>query len=196
MRRRAAKWANHRSSLIIVDVQPEYERNISFDVAELLRSAQETYNKILVLWNGPDLGFCSQNELIAYYAEKLDYEADEFLAKATFFDKSYGFFRDLMDHPCFDHYAIVKIVSYMIQRGINDIRELSEQDVQNIGVSDLLHEQLEDYGFFIPDLQSILEDWNGSDICGGGQNECLAEVEILAEAMNLRFNQVQAFIYA
>ena len=183
--------------IVIVDVQPEYKSNINFQISDLLKKSI-TYSKILVLFNGPDMGFLSEQSLKDYYFEKLDYDEDiyeEFASKATFFDKSYGFFRDLMDHPCFDEDSVTKIVKYMISNDINDIRELEEDDIKNINVSDLLIENLEDYSFYIPPLAEILPEWNGSDIAGGAHNECLAEVEILSSAMNLQLNRLREFIY-
>lgn len=184
-------------NLIIVDVQPEYASYIKFDVGKLLREALQ-YNRILFLWNGPDLGMSSRDELISYYGEALDYDEEaleELISRATFYDKGYGFFRDLLDHPCFDHDSVVKIVKYMLENDIRDIKDLSEEDIEQIGVSDLLVEDLEDYGFFVPDLKDVLGRWNGSSIAGGGENECLAEVEVLADAMGLNFRRLPHYIY-
>jgi len=186
-------------SLIMVDVQPEYESNVTFDIGDMLRKAAEDYSRVLVLYNGPDLGMSSKTELINYYMEKLDWDEevlDEFLSQATFFDKGYGFFRDVMDSDiCFPRDSIVKIVKYMIENDITDIRELEEEDIEAIGVSELLFDELDDYGFWVPDLEEVLPRWNGSDIAGGARNECLAEVEILGDAQGLTFNQVDQFIY-
>ena len=188
-------------SLIIVDVQPEYQSNIGFDVGEMLQNALENYSKILVLWNGPDLSMSSRDELVGYYYQSFldvggtDEEFDELLGKCTFYDKGYGFFRDLMDHPCFDEDSVVAIVRYMLDNDVRDIRELTPEDVEQIGIDDLLVDDLEGYGFFVPDLRDVLPRWSGSDICGGSVDECLAEVEILAQAMGLRFKRLGDFTY-
>ena len=83
----------------------------------------------------------------------------------------------------------------MIDNDVVDIRDLSDEDVDSIAVDDLLFDDLEDYGFNIPELEEVLPKWSGSDIAGGARNECLAEVEILASAQGLSFNQVDRFIY-
>jgi len=184
--------------LVVVDVQPEYAGEIGFDVGDLLRTAAEDYSSVLFLWNGPDLGMCSKEDLKAYYAEVLDYD-DEVVEKlfsvAEFYDKGYGFFRDLMDHPCFRPADVEKIVKYMIENDVRDIRDLKPEDVEAIGVSELLADELENYGFFIPDLKDVLPAWNGSDLAGGSVNECLAEVELLSKAMGLRLNRLGKFTY-
>lgn len=183
--------------LIIVDVQPEYEGHIGFDIEELLRKACG-YGKVLVLWNGPDLGMVSEEGLKNYYFEKMGYDEElfeKFISRAEFFDKGYGFFRDMMDHPCFSAEDVEKIAKYMIEKEIRDIRDLSGEDVELIGVSELLVDNLEDYGFYIPDLKDILGNWGGADLVGGQKDECLAEVEILSKVMGIGLNKIDRFIY-
>ena len=187
-------------SLVVVDIQPEYESATPFDIGDMLRTASENYSRVLFLYNGEDtLGMVSESALKDFYFEKLDYDEEAFeelLSKSEFFDKGYGFFRDVMDSDiCFPRQDIIKIVKYMIDNDIDDIRDLSEEDVNSIAVDDLLFDDLEDYGFNIPDLEEVLPRWSGSDIAGGARNECLAEVEILASAQGLSFNQVDQFIY-
>jgi len=189
-----------KGSLVVVDVQPEYESNTPFDIGDMLRTAAEDYSRVLFLFNGEDtLGMVSEFELKNFYLEKLDYDEelfDDLLSKSTFFDKGYGFFRDVMDSSvCFDRASIVKIVKHMIDNDIRDIRDLEEEDIESIGVSELLIDDLEDYGFWIPDLEDELPVWNGSDLAGGARNECMAEVEILGAAQGLNFNHVDRFIY-
>ena len=190
-----------KGSLVVVDVQPEYESNTPFDIGDMLRTAAEDYSRVLFLFNGEDtLGMISESALKNFYFEKLDYDEEAFedlLSKSTFFDKGYGFFRDVMDSSvCFDRASIVKIVKYMIDNpDIRDIRDLEEEDIESIGVSELLIEDLEDYGFWIPELEEVLPQWSGSDLAGGARNECMAEVEILGAAQGLSFNHVDRFIY-
>jgi len=186
--------------LVVVDVQPEYESNATFDIGDMLRSAAEDYSEVLFLFNGEDtLGMISEGALKNYYFEKLDYDEkvyDELLSKSEFFDKGYGFFRDVMDSGvCFDRNQIVKIVKYMLDNDLQDIRDLSEEDVEAIGVNELLFDDLEDYGFYVPELSEVLPSWSGSNLAGGARDECMAEVEILGAAQGLTFNHVDDFIY-
>jgi len=199
IRNKLIEQASNKGSLIVVDIQPEYESGATFDIGDMLRAAAE-YNEVLFLYNGADtLGMIDEQSLRNYYFEKLDYDEEtyeELMSVSEFFDKGYGFFRDVMDSDiCFDRNSVIKIVKYMIDNDVQDIRDLEEEDVQSIGVSELLFDDLEDYGFWVPELQDVLPQWNGSDIAGGARNECLAEVEILAAAQGLSFRQVNEFIY-
>ena len=124
---------------VVVDVQPEYENVFSFDVGDLLHAANE-YDKVLFLYNGADtLGMVSEDDLRHYYLKKLDYDEEAYnnlMSGAIFFDKGYGFFRDIMDSSaCFDRPSIVKIVGYMIDNNVSDIRDLNEDDVEIIPTS-------------------------------------------------------------
>ena len=192
-------------SLIIVDVQPAYERNTPFDVGEMVEWASENYSRVLILWNGPSLGYVNKRGLISFYFEKTaeylgDWDAaddmvSDLVDSAKFFEKGYGFFRGMMDH-CYLRKDIIKLVKYMLANKLQDLRVLSEEQVEYLGIPGLIFEELEDYGFGIPEeLASVLKKWNRSDIVGGDKNECLAEVEILGEAMGLSFNQKKRFIY-
>jgi len=205
--RQILKENSDSGSLVIVDVQPAYESNASFDIGELLVWAHKNYSNILVLWNGPDLGFVDRQGLISFYFEKIadyfgeDYErADEIVdsltSKSTFFDKGYGFFRDLMDDSrCYPRQHIIKIVKYMLDNNITMLYELTEEQFAEIDVPDLMFDELEDYGFSIPELADVLPKWNGSDIVGGDEDECMAEVLILGTAQGLSFNKISKYIY-
>ena len=204
--RRILKESIDSSTLVIVDVQPAYEDYIPFDIGEMLEWAHQNYSKILILWNGPDLGFVDQKGLKSFYFEKLaeytgDYEgADEtiweFSQKSEFFDKGYGFFRDLMDDDrCYPRQYIVKIIKYMLDNNVTMLYDLSEEQFAEIDVPDLMFDELQDYGFSIPELADELPNWNGADIVGGDENECMAEVLILGTAQGLSFNKISQYIY-
>ena len=67
--------AQSKGSLVVVDVQPEYEGNTSFDIGDMLRSAARDYSSVLFLFNGEDtLGMVSESALKNFYFEKLDYD--------------------------------------------------------------------------------------------------------------------------
>tara|TARA_Y100001970_G_scaffold271481_1_gene366910 strand:- start:39930 stop:40568 length:639 start_codon:yes stop_codon:yes gene_type:complete len=204
--RQVLKEGVSSDTLVIVDIQPAYESNTPFDIGEMLEWAHTNYSRILVLWNGPDLGFVDKQGLMSFYFEKLgeylgDYElADEmvyeFGQKSEFFDKGYGFFRDLMDDDrCYPRQHIIKIVKYMLGNDVRMLGDLTEEQFEEIGVPDLLFDELEDYGFHVPDLAEELPDWSGSDIVGGDEDECMAEVLILGTAQGLSFNKIPEYIY-
>tara|TARA_R110002153_G_scaffold63663_1_gene170711 strand:- start:660 stop:1262 length:603 start_codon:yes stop_codon:yes gene_type:complete len=184
------------NSLIIVDVQPSYINNIDFSVSDMLEFA-DNYSSILVLYNGPDLGLDSEQEVVDFYLEELDYndDADGLLSKMKFFDKGYGFFRDYIDTCVIDHEEIINLVKYMIKNNIDDVRDLSSKDFENLSIVDITPSTAEDYPLHIPELADILPSWYDSDMIGGAENECMEEVDILAKALGIKLNKVKKFIY-
>ena len=92
IRQRLLEQASGGGSLIVVDVQPEYESNTPFDIDDMLRSAAE-YDRVLFLYNGPEMGMIDEQGLRDYYLEKLGWDEDAFgdlMTNASFFDKGYG----------------------------------------------------------------------------------------------------------
>ena len=68
-----------KGSLVVVDIQPEYESNTPFDIGDMLRTAAEDYSSVLFLFNGEDtLCMVSESALKDYYFEKLDYDEEVF----------------------------------------------------------------------------------------------------------------------
>ena len=160
---------NLSGTVIVVDVQPEYENYIGFDIAEMLDDLIDNYSKILFLYNGADtVGYIDEYGLKQFYFDKLDWDEDranKLIGKSTFFDKGYGFFRDIMDSDlCFAYSDIVALARYMINTDMHDIRDLSEDDVDKLNIDELLFEDLEDYGFNIPELNDIIANWVDADL--------------------------------
>jgi molybdopterin converting factor small subunit len=59
---------------------------------------------------------------------------------------------------------------------------------------------LEDFGFDdsinLPDISmSVLKKFKGSYLIGGGKTECLAEVKLLMDTLNINYTLVKNFIY-
>ena len=176
--------------LIIVDVQPAYASYIPW--IRQFGSFVSQYQDILCLYNGPELGFESKSAIANFYL--LNGIPRETIAKMKWFEKNYAFFRDLIDTG-WDRNDIIKLVRFMLRNKIRDIRQLSREDVLKLGIDDLEFEKLEDYGFYIPDLARLVRKYNGADICGGGYHECLEEVMILGDALNLNFKIQNQFTY-
>ena len=83
----------------------------------------------------------------------------------------------------------------MIKTRKFDWRELTDEDFDKLAIPDMTRKLVEDYNFNIPDLAFKIRSVNGADICGGGFDECLAEVTLLADAMNVKLNIINKFTY-
>lgn len=177
--------------LVIVDIQPAYSKAIYF--MEEFAQFVPQYDQILNLYVGELSGDTKQTIAKFYYQNRVP---KEIIYKMRWFDKGYAFFRDMMDaRMCYMRDDIVRLVRFMIRKKVNDSRELTQLQVAKLKIPDYTYDKLEDYYMGIPNIRWILPKWNGCDICGGGLNECLEEVLILADALKLQYNVVNQFVY-
>ena len=192
------------SNLISVDIQPEYEAYITFDLYSYISFLNKNYdslNSLTFLYNGAEtLGMVSENEYRMWLIEKG--LSEEIVDGARFYDKGYAFFRYCMNENI-DEEEIVNLVKFMISNNINDSRNIDEKmwnsfmNYYNYNESDIrgLLETADDM-INIPDLMDFLKNYGGKIIiCGGGINECLKEVEIALMALNKNYSVLTKFTY-
>jgi hypothetical protein len=186
-------------TLISVDIQPEYQKYINFDINNWVHMINQHQGVIVFLYNGYDtLGMVNEND----YKEWLfDLGIDEEIIydTAIFYDKGYAFFRYCIDNSVDDE-DIVGLVKMMIEYEINDTRELDEEFwdefIERYGrenVRELL--EFSDDCINIPDLMDFLSRFSNILICGGGRDECLKEVEIALMALDKPYDKLDSFIY-
>jgi hypothetical protein len=198
---RILKEANVNGKTIInVDIQPEYESYVSFDLtswAKFLNKSAKN-NRIVFLYNGADtLGMVSEQDYRSWLIENGVRITDN----AVFYDKGYAFFRYCMDSGI-DQDNMVDLVKYMLNNNINDSRDIDsdmwddymqttghdQQDVRDLleNAGDMIH---------IPDLMDFLKNYNNIVLTGGGINECLKEVEIGLLALDKPYNILSEYTY-
>lgn len=180
----------YSANIIVVDVQPAYKSNIHFKIWEFCEFLNKQ-NLVLYLYNGETLGMDSKNDVIEFLIEN---DLDEnVLGNITFIDKGYAFLRNWMDKGMDDD--IIKVLRYMDKKNINDSRDIEYADLIKL-VPDIDYDYVKDDCIFMPDIDvRLLKRWNNSFICGGAEDECLKEVEIFMEAMNVKAKRITRFIY-
>lgn len=192
------------ANLITVDVQPEYQNYFGFQPYAFGAYINESYDvmsSLTFLFNGPDLGFPSEEEYHWWLIEECGVE-EEIIASAYFFDKGYAFFRYCMDEGIDDD-DIVTLIQYMVSHDISDTRDINTEmwnnfvastDVDQSNVRDLM-ENADDM-LKIPDLMDFLKNYGGKIVLtGGGINECLKEVEIALMALQKPYNVLTQYTY-
>lgn len=189
-------------TIINVDIQPEYEKWISFDLLRWVDfiNSNAVQNRMVFLYNGADtLGMISESD---YQMWLIDLGVEEdVINNAIFYDKGYAFFRYCMDNSI-DENDVAELVRFMISHNINDSREIDEdmwnQFMEETGNSleDIrgLLENADDM-ISIPDLMDFLKNFSNIILTGGGINECLKEVEIALLALDKPFNILSEFTY-
>jgi len=182
-------------TLVIVDIQPEYTGHIDFDVAEMLRWAfvQTRFRNVIYLYNGDSLGLDSEGDVRKWLLEHVEDEDEEEyeqiengLQWAEWIDKGYGFFRDAYDEG-YDEADLVRLGKYMLARDYCDVREMEEDDWDQVGIDGLLAEQYreEAFAFFTPShVIEVLEGTVRPVLIGGALDECLKEVMLIYEMID------------
>lgn len=189
---------SNNNVLISVDIQPEYEKYMSFkpySFIEWLENNAEQYSKIVFLFNGPELGFQSEDEYKFWLME--NEISEDLLERIEFFDKGYAFFRNAMDAGL-DEGEILKLINYMYKNKINDSREIEDEIWSKIGLDDLTIEHMNknEDALFIPDVMNYLSSINGNiSLVGGGKNECLREVEFCLKVLNKPYTLIKEWVY-
>ena len=192
------------ANLISVDIQPEYQDYLSFDLSDYLQFLNENIelmSSLTFLYNGADtLGMVSETDFMMWLVEN-GFEEDN-LNFSRFYDKGYAFFRYCMDEGVDDE-DIVALVKFMVANQINDSRDMDEtrwndfmlsSDVDRTEIRDLM-ENIDDM-INVPDLMDFLRNYGGKIILtGGGINECLKEVEIALMALDRPYNVLTRFTY-
>lgn len=188
--------------IINVDIQPEYQSAITFNINKWVNFLNTSYesNIIVFLFNGEDtLGMVSEGDYRMWLME-LGVD-EEVIDNAIFYDKGYAFFRYCMDSGI-DEQNIADLVRFMVRHDINDSRMI-DANMWETYMSETHHDQtevrelLESAGdmISIPDLMDFLKHYNNIVLTGGGVNECLKEVEIALLALNKPFNILAQFTY-
>jgi hypothetical protein len=183
--------------LVTVDIQPAYESWIYFDLDNLV----EVLNKR----NGATVMYVNSDTIDAFTEDSMDdiknwwieNGVDEHkLNNFKFIDKGYGYLRPAMDSEI-DDAIIIKAIRDMYQQKVHDSRDLYKGDENKIMeiYGDDMGEILLD-GIQINFINiSWLKQLSPFYLCGGGKNECLKEVMLLCDAMNVKYKLLNEFVY-
>lgn len=198
------------NNTIVVDIQPEYASNIGFKIpefAEFLKQMLSKRRKVLYFYNGETIGSRDtdqeiKNWLISsilghdYYREEYEDEDDQYwelkelFDDIYFYDKGYGFFRSWMDYGI-DDADIIKVIRAMIMQRTHDTREMPEEFLDQLVDDRPLHDPI-----YLPHIDLMqLRSFNNAFLCGGGQSECLKEVQLLMNAMNIKYRVISKFTF-
>jgi len=191
-------------NLISVDIQPEYENFLTFEMYSFISFLNENYenmNSLTFFYNGADtLGMIAEHDYKIWLIN--NGLKEEILNTARLYDKGYAYFRFCLDNET-DEDELVNFVKYMIRHNINDSRDIDEKmwvsfmqeyNYDSSEVRDLL--EVADDCVYIPDLMDFLKNYSGQLLlCGGGINECFKEVEIALSALDKPYNVLTQFTY-
>ena len=185
-------FINESTSLLVIDVQPAHSQFISFNIFEFTEYLNSYNGTINYVFNGPDQGYEDETELADWLTENgLEYET---LDNINFIAKSYGWIRDPMDSGM-DEDDIIEVLKYMIKKKYSDSRDIDEDELETLKISDEFKEYMEQSSFGLPDILKKMQKLPKSILVGGGETECLLEMEITMDAMGIKYKRNNKFIY-
>lgn len=202
-------------NLLIVDVQPEYDRWCRRILPGVQNLIEKCRAKIVIVYNdfgGGDemvdvqhyLSGVSEEDAYGVYNDETDeYEAEQTvlqqkLQQATYYQKEFGFLRPFMDQGV-SNAVIIEIMRAMYQRKVTDSRDMPletmservQQDINRNGIG------WDDEGISVQDWVPVgmLKQLSPFYLVGGGTEECLREIELICNAFNIRFTRIDSLTY-
>jgi hypothetical protein len=194
------KEARSHKPVIVVDVQPCYGKWIGRDkIKNIIDFVNRQTGPILFLANAEETGVTDDSiSDIKYWWEENGYMGD--WSNVQIIDKGYGYLRPWMDNNVSES-SIIKAIRTMYGNRWTDSREIADWNDDDTVSAEKWQELLQDET--IPD-DSISVDWlsvkklkqheNGY-LVGGGENECLKEVQLLMNTFNIHYTKIKSLIY-
>jgi len=182
------------TNILVVDVQPAYNKFCRFVAPKICNLLNSQSGKMVAMFNDEEMTGDTLDDVYNYYVEYgLNPELIE-EGKIKFVEKQYAFLRGWMDNGVSDHNIILGIRA-MVTHGVNDSRDL---DFRVVFPEDEF-EDLESMAdnIYLPDYIDIafLRNLSPFYMCGGGREECLREIELICNAMNIRYKRMNNLIY-
>lgn len=188
---------------VVVDVQPEYtginDGNELQWIDDMMGFLNNQSGPILMFVNAEDQGLTNDTVGdIQTYWEDSGFDPDNW-DRVEIVDKGYGYIRGFLDYGV-DHAAIIRTIREMYQQKVTDSRELfdgegSEDYIEQMGNLGIPEEVLSDAISVEWTSVAQLKQFSGCYIMGGGKNECLKEVQLLMNAFNIKYREIEEFIY-
>lgn len=190
------------SQILIVDVQNTYLNYIGNHIVENLPKYASQFDTIFYLYDDMN-GEKFYDQVIESW---LGEENESFIERLNQRTKNYGFFRSFMDAGISDE-EIVDLIKFMIDEKVRDSRDLMDKENEELMLK--FKEKFKNYEFmnltkwdsypiYIPDdLVSMIDEdiRDGVVLVGGGTQACLKEVELLLQALNVKYTVNHEFTY-
>jgi hypothetical protein len=180
--------------LICVDIQKEYEDAFQFRIDHFLNFINKYDNIIYYVYDGEEIGGPTESELIDWLLENGLEESK--LHNIRFFDKEHGFLRTYMDSYN-DVEGLYELLRYMMDNKYTHSTDIPIDEYSIFNNSDI-KDFLENGDCIILDFKvfkMVKQFPKNFNLCGGGQFECLREMEIVFELFNKSYHKINRYIY-
>jgi hypothetical protein len=180
---------------IVVDVQPSYTSGTDLAVDDLMHFLNGQ-DRILMLVNAEADGLTEDTvDDIRYYWEENGFDPNNW-PRVKIIDKGYGYLRGWMDEGISPS-IIIMTIRQMYRSHVYDSRDLPPAIQQQLINDTDITADLMEYDPLIVDWISValLKQYSNGYIMGGARTECLAEVQLMMSAFNIRATEIREFIY-
>lgn len=183
--------------LVVVDVQPAYSNAFNFE-EELADLINKRSGETLMYVNADGTGTTEDTIPDIQYWWMENGMDEEVIGDLEWLDKGYGYIRAPMDSGEVQDGEIIKVIREMYRQKANDSRELfdgdEEQMIEAFGEENLwwINEDAISVGWLAMDQLKRMSPFY---VCGGGQDECLKEVLLMCNALNIKYKVVSRFVY-
>lgn len=177
------------TGLLVVDVQPAYSAACNMVAAQVAQRINNTVKPVTILWVGEGLTQDCE-ESVREYLRSYGARPGR-LAQANFVEKDYGFFRGWMDQGVSAE-NIVKVGKHLYQKGLFSSEDV-DMDALYDGNAPWLPkwDRLATPSFDARRLLSL----DAFETCGGGSEECLAEMELWLQVKDKPFKRLHSLVY-
>lgn len=179
------------NTLVVCDIQPEYEEYFTFNLDDFLTFIED-YDTIYYFYNGVNLGMSEEYEVVEWLIENGC--SEDLIETITFIDKSYGYYRDMISEYGLE--TTTNIVKYLYDNNIESTNDIEHDDLVNTFGDNIANSLNRHGGYYLYDIIiDSLKYTNNIVICGGGKDECLAELMIDIKVSNKSYILANNFIY-
>lgn len=177
------------NGLMIVDVQPAYHEWCAGITRKVVTRLNRARKPVVVMFVGEGFTSDTQDTVAEYLREHGASMAA--LERARFVEKDYGFYRSWMDSGVSED-AILRTLRTMRERNLyrsdyierDELEALAEESIPS-------HDPL-----FVPSFDARpLRHFRHMETCGGGSDECLAEMELWLAANDINYARNTALTY-
>lgn len=172
-----------KKTLVICDIQPEYEKYFKFDTEAFCKHLNQVYHRyteVIFFYSGYEtLNMIKEHELIEWLYE--NGVNDKTLDAITFIDKGYGFIIDAIDDKTINEQDLLNGIEYLASKYESD---------------ETLDMFINDNQMHYNEAMPIIESINTPIIFYGGSTEaCLLELIFIAKAISKKYTIDKRYTY-
>ena len=177
------------TGLLVVDVQPAYGVVCDAIAKSVAQRINNTVKPVTIMWVGEGLTQDTEDG-VWDYLHSFGARPGK-LAQACFIEKDYGFFRPWMDQGV-SREDILKVGTHMLEHGL-----FTSEDVDLEALYDGNPPWLPKWDrLSSPSFDAhAMRNLRSFETCGGGSEECLAEIELWLQMKGTPFKRLNALVY-